>query len=53
VLDKRGQWRGHVAWLTYRYHWQGVDVWMRAADLEQVEGQDYRRIPRRIAEPDF
>jgi hypothetical protein len=23
--------------------WRGVDVWMRGEDLEQVEGQDYRR----------
>lgn len=28
-------------------------MWMRAANLEAVEGQDHRRIPRRIEEPDF
>lgn len=33
---------------------QGVDVRMWAtADLEQIKGQDYRRIPRRIADPGF
>lgn len=48
--DKHGQWHGHVAWLSRGYRWRGVDVWMRASDLEQVEGQDYRRIPRRNAD---
>ena len=28
--------------------WSGVDVWMRAEDLEQVRDQDYRRVPRRF-----
>lgn len=40
--DKNGRWRGHVAW-------RGVDVWMPADDLEQVAGEDYRRVPRYIA----
>lgn len=51
--DEHGQWYGHAAWLACRYRWRGVDVWMRAKDLERVDGQDYRRIPRRITEPDF
>jgi hypothetical protein len=29
--------------------WRGVDVWMPADDLEQVAGEDYRRVPRYIA----
>jgi hypothetical protein len=48
--DKHGRRRGHVAWLICKYHWRGVDVWMRASDLKEVEVQDYRRIPRRIAD---
>jgi hypothetical protein len=27
--------------------WKGVDVWMRAEDFEQVQDQNYRRVPRR------
>jgi hypothetical protein len=47
--DKHGRWRGHVAWLVReQVLWKGVDVWMRAEELEQVHGQDYRRVPRRI-----
>jgi hypothetical protein len=26
--------------------WRGVDVWMPAEDLERVDGEDYRRVPR-------
>jgi hypothetical protein len=51
--DKHGQWRGHVARLTCEYAWRGVEMRMRAEDLEQVEGQDCRRIPRDIELPDF
>ncbi|MCO6011559.1 hypothetical protein NE236_42075 [Actinoallomurus purpureus] len=52
--DKRGTWHAHVAWLTREYVlWRGVDVWMRAADLEPVPGENYRQVPRRIEEPDF
>ncbi|WP_141954744.1 hypothetical protein [Actinoallomurus bryophytorum] len=48
-LDKHGRWRGHVAWLVReQVLWKGIDVWMRAEDLERVQGQDYRRVPRRI-----
>ncbi|GAA4617325.1 hypothetical protein GCM10023195_77310 [Actinoallomurus liliacearum] len=52
--DKRGAWHAHVAWLA-REHvlWRGVDVWMRAVDLEPVPGQNYRRVPRYVEEPDF
>ncbi|GAB2841190.1 hypothetical protein GCM10027176_51300 [Actinoallomurus bryophytorum] len=47
--DKHGKWRGHVAWLVReQVLWSGVDVWMRAEDLEQVRDQDYRRVPRRF-----
>jgi hypothetical protein len=42
-----------VAWLVRTNRWEGVDVWIRAADLEKVDGQDYRRIPREINEPNF
>jgi hypothetical protein len=37
-------WKGHVAWLA-REHvaWRGVDVWMRAEDVEKIEGQDSAR----------
>jgi hypothetical protein len=31
----------------------GVDVWMPAEDLEQVIGENYRRVPRHIDDPDF
>ena len=52
--DKRGAWRGRVAWLARNpAMWRGVDVWMMASDLERVEGQDYRRIPKSLDEPDF
>jgi hypothetical protein len=38
-----------VAWLVReQILWKGVDVWMRAEELERVEAQDYRRVPRRI-----
>jgi hypothetical protein len=48
--DKNGRWRGHVAWLAREnVAWRGVDVWMPAQDLEQVAGEDYRRVPRHIA----
>jgi hypothetical protein len=47
-LDKHGKWHGRVAWLVReQVLWRGVDVWMRAEDLEQVQDQDYRRVPRR------
>ena len=45
--DKNGRWRGHVAWLARaNVAWRGVDVWMPADDLERVEGENYRRVPR-------
>jgi hypothetical protein len=48
--DKNGRWKGHVAWLAREnVAWRGVDVWMPAQDLEQVAGEDYRRVPRYIA----
>jgi hypothetical protein len=28
----------------------GVDVWMPADDLERVDGEDYRRVPKRFAD---
>ncbi|MGI5224018.1 hypothetical protein [Actinoallomurus sp. CA-142502] len=47
-LDKYGKWHGRIAWLAReQVLWKGVDVWMRAEDLEQVQVQDYRRVPRR------
>jgi hypothetical protein len=47
--DKEGRWEGHIAWLVReQVLWKGVDVWTRAQDLEQVEDQDYRRVPRTI-----
>ncbi|MDN3356099.1 hypothetical protein [Actinomadura sp. DC4] len=52
--NDRGLWRGHVAWLSRpQVAWRGVDVWMPAEDLERIEGQDYRRVPKRIEEPPF
>jgi hypothetical protein len=40
-----------VAWLVReQVVWKGVDVWMRADDLERVPGQDYSRVPRRFAD---
>jgi hypothetical protein len=30
--------------------WRGVDVWMLADDLERVDGEDYRRVPKRFAD---
>lgn len=49
--DRHGRWKGHVAWLTRpQVAWRGVDVWLPAEDLERIDGQDYRRVPRRIAD---
>lgn len=49
--DKYGRWWGHVAWLAReQVTWRGVDVWMLADDLERVDGEDYRRVPRRFAD---
>ena len=46
--------RGHVAWLAREnVAWRGVEVWMPAEDLEQVAGEDYRRVPRHIDDADF
>jgi hypothetical protein len=52
--DKTRRWEGHVAWLA-REHVarRGVDVWMPAEDLDQVAGEDYRRVPRYIEDADF
>jgi hypothetical protein len=48
-LDKYGNWHGHVARLVReQVLWKGVDVWMRADDLEQVQGKDYRQVPCRV-----
>lgn len=52
--DKHGTWHAHVAWLARQYvTWRGIDVWMRAEDLEPVDGEDYRDVPRTSDEPDF
>lgn len=52
--DKQGVWRAHVAWLVNEgAGWRGVQTRLRADDLEAIDGQDYRRIPRRYEEPDF
>lgn len=50
VRNRHGRWQGHVAWLTLHGTWRGVDVWLSADDLERIEGQDYRRVPRRHAD---
>jgi hypothetical protein len=50
-LAKNGCWKGRVAWLAReQVAWRGVDVWMPAEDLEQAAGEDYRRVPRYIAD---
>jgi hypothetical protein len=52
--DEHGRWKGRVAWLAREnVAWRGVDVWMPAEDLEQVAGENYRRVPRHIDDPDF
>lgn len=52
--DKHGRWKGRVAWLAREnVAWRGVDVWMPAEDLEQVAGENYRRVPRHIDDADF
>ncbi|WP_345431961.1 hypothetical protein [Actinoallomurus vinaceus] len=50
-----GRWRARVVWVTRSPAgvWQAPEAWMPAEDLEPVEGQDYGRVPRRPAEPDF
>lgn len=50
VRNKHGRWEAHVAWLTLHGSWRGVDVWLSAEELEQVAGEDYRRVPRRRAD---
>ena len=52
--DKHGVWHGRVAWLARQgVLWYGADAWMPAKDLERVEGEDYRAVPRTVDEPDF
>jgi hypothetical protein len=52
--EKNGRWKGRVAWLAREnVAWRRVDVWMPAEDLEQVAGENYRRVPRHIYDPDF
>jgi hypothetical protein len=52
--DKHGRWKARVAWLARaNVAWRGVDVWIPAQDLEQVPGEDYRRVPRYIEEQPF
>ena len=43
----------HVAWLARENVAWRADVWIPAEHLEQVAGEDYRRVPRHIDDPDF
>jgi hypothetical protein len=33
--------------------WRGVDIWMRAEDLQRVGGEDYQGVPTRIVDDSF
>ncbi|WP_433179872.1 hypothetical protein [Actinoallomurus sp. CA-150999] len=49
-----GAWRARVAWVERRpASWRVGEGWVSAKDVEPVEGQDYRQVPRRYEEPDF
>ncbi|GAA4621179.1 hypothetical protein GCM10023196_008060 [Actinoallomurus vinaceus] len=49
-----GSWQARVAWVEQRpASWRVAEAWMRGQDLEPVEGQNYRQVPRRYEEPDF
>jgi hypothetical protein len=47
-------WRARVAWMVQRPGtWQIESAWMRGADLEQVDGKDYKHVPKHRELPDF
>jgi hypothetical protein len=49
-----GSWRARIAWVERRpASWRVGEAWVPGRDLEPVEGQDYRRVPRRYEEPNF